>query len=203
MLHYDLRNSRTAGILVTSFRRLDLTEQRTGQPRVVILTGVAGSGKTTIGKALAQRLGCPFYDADDFHPPQNIAKMSRGEPLDDADRAPWLQRLHTLLKTLREKNQPAVLACSALKADYRRRLSQGLDNICFVYLHGDFDLIFARLQGRRNHYMSAAMLQSQFNALEPPAPREALLVDVDAPLESIVNHIIDALPHSCHAPSPD
>lgn len=160
---------------------------------LIILTGVAGSGKTTIGKALARRLGYAFYDADDFHPPQNIAKMARGEPLDDADRAPWLHRLHRHLQALHSAGESAVLACSALKAAYRRRLSHGLPTVRFVYLHGDHDLIFARLQARQGHYMSETMLQSQFDALEPPAPHEALHVDIDAPVEAIVDQIIEAL----------
>ena len=168
---------------------------------IVILTGVAGSGKTTIGQALAQHLACPFYDGDDFHPPANIAKMAVGQPLDDADRAPWLQRLHDLLANLHEQRQTAVLACSALKKDYRKQLTRGLDNVCVVYLHGSFELIQARLQAREGHYMSPAMLQSQFEALEPPTPGEALHVDVSRPLDHIVTRIAKALEDRCSPPS--
>lgn len=167
----------------------------TADDTIIIVTGVAGSGKTTIGVALAQCLGCPFYDADDFHPPSNIAKMARGEPLDDADRLPWLERLHQLLCRLKEENQSAVLACSALKEIYRRRLAAGLDGVFYVYLHGPFDLIFSRLQEREGHYMSAAMLQSQFEALEPPARGEALYANVDAPIDDIIARIVAHLPN--------
>lgn len=160
---------------------------------ILILTGVAGSGKTTIGRALAHRLDVPFYDGDDFHPPQNVAKMARGEPLDDADRAPWLARLHELLAGLSVRHEQAVIACSALKKTYRQQLAQDLPGITFVYLQGSFDLIHARLRARRDHYMSAAMLRSQFEALEPPAPGEAIVVHIDDSVESIVESIVATL----------
>ena len=167
---------------------------------IVILTGVAGSGKTTIGQALAQHLACPFYDGDDFHPPANVAKMAAGQPLDDADRAPWLQRLHELLTRLAAQHQTAVLACSALKRDYRLQLTRELDDVCVVYLHGSFELIQARLQAREGHYMSPAMLQSQFQALEPPTPDEAIHVDVSQPVDRVVTRIAKALEDRCSPP---
>jgi gluconokinase len=116
---------------------------------------------------------------------------------------PWLQHLNEWLRTLQEQNQPAVLACSALKHAYRRLLAHGLDSVCFVYLHGSFDLIYRRMEARQGHYMSEEMLQSQFDALEPPGPGEALHVDVTPPVSRIVRGIEEAL-HSgdgCRSPS--
>jgi gluconokinase len=134
--------------------------------------GVSGAGKTTIGRSLAGELGWPFLDGDDFHPPQSVAKMAAGVALDDADRWPWLDSLNQQLK----QQQSAVLACSALKESYRQRLTRGVGQFRFVYLHGSFELIAARLAQRRHRYMPAALLRSQFEALEPPA--QAIAVDV-------------------------
>ncbi len=147
---------------------------------IVLVMGVAGAGKTTIGEALARSLGWPFIDADDFHPPENVAKMKAGIPLEDADRWPWLNSLNEKLK----QSQHAVLACSALKASYRERLAQGIERFITVYLDGDFALINQRMKGRRHRYMPAALLESQFAALEPPA--DAIRVDVAADPSSCV-----------------
>jgi len=147
---------------------------------IVLVMGVAGAGKTTIGEALAYELGWPFIDADDYHPPENVAKMKAGIPLEDADRWPWLARLN---KELREKTN-AILACSALKASYRERLAQGIERFTTVYLDGDFALINERMKDRRHRYMPAALLESQFAALEPPA--DAIRVDVAADPSSCV-----------------
>jgi gluconokinase len=133
--------------------------------------GVAGAGKTTVGQALAEELGWPFLDADDFHPPHNVAKMSAGLPLEDADRWPWLDLLNRQLR----QRERAVLACSALKESYRQRLTRGVRRFRFVYLHGSYELIAARLAARRHRYMPAALLRSQFEALEPPA--QAIAID--------------------------
>ena len=139
---------------------------------IVVVMGVSGSGKTTIGKLLAQRLGCPFLDADEFHPPENVAKMASGTPLADADRWPWLKNLNGKLRG----NENAVLACSALKESYRKVLSAGLAGCRVVHLRGSIELIRARLAERHHRYMPASLLESQFATLEPP--REAIEVDI-------------------------
>lgn len=154
---------------------------------IVLVMGVAGVGKTTIGEALARALGWRFIDADDYHPPQNVAKMAAGIPLEDADRWPWLDRLNELLRT--ENN--AVLACSALKEAYRQRLLQGLDRYEIVYLHGTMDLIRSRALKRHHRFMPAALLESQFAALEPPA--DAIAIDVAADPSSCVAAIMARL----------
>lgn len=159
--------------------------------RCIIVMGVSGSGKTTVGQALAARLGWDFQDADDFHPPENIAKMASGTPLTDADRAPWLAALHDLLVACLAAGRPAVLACSALKQRYREQLLSGHPRVKWVYLHGSYDLIWARMVARPDHYMQPHMLQSQFAALEPPG--EALVVEIDRPVEVIVGEIVSTL----------
>ena len=159
-------------------------------PTIYVLMGVSGCGKSTVGAALAAKLGCPFYDGDDFHPPRNVAKMSRGVPLTDADREPWLDRLHNLIREQLARGETAVLACSALKKQYREHLRQGNDSVQFVYLRGDFDLIWQRLKTRRGHYMKADMLRSQFRALEEPDVDEAIIVDVEHDVSTIVEQLI-------------
>jgi len=154
---------------------------------IVVVMGVAGVGKTTVGAALARRLGFPFVDADDYHPPDNVAKMAAGIPLDDEDRRPWLDLLNEKLKN----GAPMVLACSALKESYRRRLLEGIGDARIVYLHGALDLIAARLAERRHRYMPASLLESQFAALEPP--REAIAIDAAADPARCVDAIVSAL----------
>lgn len=160
-------------------------------PKIIILMGVSGSGKTTIGKKLAAKLGWNFYDADDFHPQTNLEKMSQGIPLTDEDRWPWLDRLRSLILELIERDQPAVLACSALKASYRERLLRDTRRAALVYLRGDYRLIKRRMEAREDHYFEADMLRSQFEALEEP--REALVIDIDARPRAIVRDILERL----------
>ncbi len=154
---------------------------------IVLVMGVAGVGKTTIGEALSRALGARFIDADDYHPPENVAKMKAGVPLGDEDRWPWLKRLNEELK----KEQRAVLACSALKESYRRRLAEGVKDFRVVYLHGSADLIRERMKARKHRYMPPALLESQLATLEPPA--DAIAIDVAAALENSVAAIVERL----------
>jgi len=153
---------------------------------VIVLMGVAGSGKTTIGRGLADELGWKFYDGDDFHPRANVEKMARGVPLDDEDRAPWLESLRDLIRSCLVRGEGAVLACSALKRSYREYLLID-EAVKLVYLKGDYELIEERLEGRRGHYMKPKMLDSQFAALEEP--ERGLTVDISLPPEKIIETI--------------
>jgi gluconokinase len=155
---------------------------------IVVVMGVSGVGKTTIGQALAAQLGWRYLDADDYHPPANVAKMKSGTPLQDADRWPWLEKLNLILKN----EMHAVLGCSALKESYRQRLTAGLKDFRIVYLRGDFDLLRQRAEGREHRYMPASLLKSQFETLEPPVG--AIEVDVSQPVEACVERILAALP---------
>ena len=154
---------------------------------IVVVMGVSGSGKSTIGRLLAARLGCRFIDADEHHPQANVDKMAAGTPLTDEDRWPWLDTLNALLR----KEANAVLACSALKEVYRRRLAEGLRECRLVYLKGSIELLRSRVAARTHRYMPASLLDSQFQTLEPPA--QAIEVDVAAPPEECVTAILAAL----------
>lgn len=154
---------------------------------IVVIMGVTGCGKSTLGALLAQRLGCAFFDGDDFHPPRNVEKMRAGTPLTDADRLPWLELLNGKLK---EKGA-AVLACSALKQSYRDVLARGIADFRLVHLAGDIELIRSRLAARQHRYMPASLLESQFATLEPP--REAIMVDIGEPAERCVEALVGRL----------
>jgi len=156
---------------------------------IVVVMGVSGCGKSTVGRLLASRLQVPFLDADAFHPPANVAKMAAGTPLTDEDRRPWLEFLNR--KLLEHKD--AVLACSALKERYRETLARGIADCRFVHLRGSLELIRSRLAQRRHRYMPASLLESQFAALEPP--RDAIDVDVSQPPERCVEAIHAGLGH--------
>jgi gluconokinase len=151
---------------------------------IVVLMGVSGSGKTTVGRILARDLGWTFIEADDFHPAANVEKMSRGEPLDDDDRRPWLRALRRRIEEACRSGENAVLACSALKHAYQDYL-EGHDPECvhYVYLHGPVDLIRRRLAERKGHFMDPDLLQSQLDTLEPPA--DAIRVDISPAPEVI------------------
>ena len=157
---------------------------------VVVVTGVAGSGKTTVGKLLAHELGWPFFDADDFHPPENVEKMRRGIGLTDADREPWLEALAARIRALAAAGESGVLACSALKESYRDRLAVD-PAVRFVHLTGAPELLRKRLEGRKGHYAHADLLDSQLAALEPPSGVPTF--DVAPPPEAIVAEIRKAL----------
>lgn len=150
--------------------------------------GVSGSGKTTIGRALAHRLGWPFHDADDHHPAANVEKMRQGIPLTDVDRGPWLTALRKIIDASIDKGEPGVLACSALKQRYRDILS--VPGLRFVHLRGDLATIRARMEGRQ-HFMPIKLLESQFLALEEPA--DAIVVDVALSVDAQVDTILAAI----------
>ncbi len=155
---------------------------------IIVVMGVSGCGKTTIGQQLADRMGWPFFDGDAFHPPANIDKMSRGIPLTDEDRAGWLAAIADRMRELIAANQSGAFACSALKQKYRDQLS--IDPaVRFVYLKGSYDLIWSRMQQRAGHYMKASMLASQFAALEEP--HDALTLDIARPPAELVEAIIE------------
>ena len=158
---------------------------------IVVLWGVSGCGKTTVGKQLAVALDWPFYDADDFHPATNIQKMRQGVPLTDADRYPWLDALRQLLVDINAKGSHAVLACSALKRSYRQRLGIDQDAIYGVHLAGDQPLVAARLAQRNHAFMSNQLLDSQFAALEPDA--DGLRLDIGLTPEALCFEIMQRL----------
>jgi gluconokinase len=157
---------------------------------IVVVMGVSGSGKTTIGSALADQLGCAFLDADVLHPEANIEAMRGGTPLTDAARMPWLLAVHARLLEAFHRGDDLVVACSALKHAYRRLLSRGVP-VVWVYLKGDAGLIHERLQRRTNHFMTSELLPAQFDALEEP--RDAIVVDVSAPPHAIVQDLLARL----------
>ncbi len=150
----------------------------TKTPRVIVIMGVAGSGKTTIGELLAERHDGSFFDADDFHPVANVEKMSGGTPLNDDDRLPWLQRLRREVIDAAPAGQLTLLACSALKQTYREILGLGQGDVRTVFLHGQASTLTERLISRGGHYMKPEMLSSQLETLETPAPDEALHIPI-------------------------
>ena len=163
---------------------------------VIILMGVTGCGKTTVGTLLAEQLGWEFFDADSFHPEANVAKMRNGVPLTEDDRLPWLQSLADLINTAHEEGRNIVLACSALKEKYRELLRHELKPVIFIYLKGGFELIKSRLEARTGHFMDPNLLKSQFAALEEPASDNAICVDISPEPEHIAESIKHALPRT-------
>ena len=158
---------------------------------ILLVMGVSGSGKNTIGEPLAKRLDWRFIDGDDYHPKENVAKMAAGIPLQDADRWPWLAKINRKLLQLEKQKHSAVVGCSALKQIYRKRLARGVRDFRTVYLKGDFKLIEKRVKARKHRYMPASLLDSQFAALEPP--HDAIEVDVALDPEACVARIISQL----------
>jgi gluconokinase len=162
-------------------------------PRVLIVMGVSGCGKSTVGQALGTILGWDFRDGDAFHPPANVAKMKNGTPLTDDDRWPWLDAIARFIDDKRNADSHAIIACSALKRVYRDRLKGVHGDVMFVHLAGSRDLIEARMAARQNHFMPLGLLDSQFATLEPPGADEpALPVSVAGTPDIIVSHILEA-----------
>jgi carbohydrate kinase (thermoresistant glucokinase family) len=163
-------------------------------PLVIVLMGVSGCGKSTTGNALSHALGWPFRDADSFHPPANISKMSRGAPLTDADRAPWLAAIAGWIDERLETRTPGIVSCSALKRIYRQQIVGEREHVRLVYLEGTIELIAGRLAARKDHFMPSSLLESQFATLEEPqADEQPVVISVAAAPASIIDTIVSAL----------
>jgi gluconokinase len=171
-----------------------VTDETAKMPCALIVMGVSGSGKSTIGEVLAERLGWTFEDGDRFHPASNVAKMSAGHPLTDEDRWPWLQAIADEIDRVCKAGERVVIACSALKRAYREVLVHGRDDVRIVYLDGTQDLIAARLAARKGHFMPPGLLDSQFKTLEPPGNSEhPVIASIAPPVEAIVDDIVRQL----------
>jgi carbohydrate kinase (thermoresistant glucokinase family) len=168
-------------------------------PAFIIVMGVAGSGKTTVGKLLAERLQWQFVEGDRFHPQANIEKMRSGVALNDEDRLPWLRAIVAWMDSARSENVQAVIACSALKRSYRDILVRDRSQARFVFLKGSEETMAERLSARAHHFFPATLLRSQFEALEEPATEEAIVVSAELPPAKIVDEITGALPENCRA----
>ncbi len=165
------------------------------RPCILLVAGVSGSGKSTIGELLAQRLGWEYAEADDFHPEENLAKMVAGHPLTDADRQPWLANIGAWIDKSTAAGRPAVVSCSALKRAYRDELVGGRPNVRLIYLDADHETIRARLAARHGHFFPAKLLDSQFADLEPPTDDEhpyRVPMTVDSDAADIVEHLVAA-----------
>ncbi|WP_026006099.1 gluconokinase [Moritella dasanensis] len=164
--------------------------------RSIIVMGVSGSGKSTIGLKISQQLGVKFIDGDDLHPKANILKMAASQPLNDADRQPWLERIRDACFSIEQKNETGVIVCSALRKDYRDQIRDGNKAVTFIYLDGSFDLILTRMKARAGHFFSGGeMLKSQFSTLELPLADESdvLSVPIDGTIDDIVMLSVAAL----------
>ena len=164
------------------------------RPMVVVVMGVSGSGKTTVAKLLAERLGWQFQEGDTLHPPENVEKMSAGIPLTDDDRLPWLRKIAETIDGWRAHGQSGVITCSALKRSYRDIIVGDRPDVRLVYLKGSHDLIRQRMAARHGHFMPSTLLDSQFATLEEPSPDEnAIVVDIGGSPEKIAREIADRL----------
>lgn len=163
-----------------------------------ILMGVSSTGKTTIGTEVARRLHLKLIDGDDLHPRANIIKMGSGQPLNDEDRHPWLERINDAAFSLEQKSEKGIIICSALKKKYRDQIRQGNKNVRFLFLNGNFELVLERMKQRQGHYMKTEMLKSQFATLEVPQTDEpdVIHIDISASFEEVVEACIQAIqPH--------
>jgi len=169
-------------------------QQKGRKPAVIVVMGVASSGKTSLGERLAAHLGWPFRDADSFHPPENVAKMAGGTPLNDEDRKPWLAAIAAWIDELRAKGEHGIVTCSALKRAYRRVIVGDRPDVALVYLKGSRALIGERMAARQHHFMPPALLDSQFATLEEPGEDEnPLVVPVDLPKDQIERKVLSEL----------
>ncbi len=163
----------------------------TPRPRILLVTGVAGSGKSTTGRRAAEALGWPYFEADDFHPAANREKMAAGTPLDDADRAPWLAAIRAKMDEVRAAGGSAVFTCSALKQRYREVLTGGAGDVVLVFLDADRATIRERVARRQGHFLKADLVDSQFEALEPPA--DAVTIDVRLAPDEVLRQVLAAV----------
>jgi carbohydrate kinase (thermoresistant glucokinase family) len=171
---------------------------------MAVVMGVSGAGKTTMGRRLAEQLHWQFEEGDRLHSAENIAKMKSGQPLTDADRAPWLAAVAAVIERWRSRGESGVITCSALKRAYRQRIVGERGDVRLVYLEGSRELIAERLAARHDHFMPAGLLDSQFAALEPPGPEEhPITVGINRPIEEIVERIIGVLFSTARPPSSD
>ncbi|WP_127958510.1 gluconokinase [Serratia microhaemolytica] len=162
--------------------------------KCIIVMGVCGSGKSSIGLSVAQKLGAKFIDGDDLHPKANIQKMAAGNPLNDQDRAPWLERIRDAAYSLEQKNEVGVIVCSALKRQYRDQIREGNQSVCFLFMDGDQPLILKRMRARKGHFMRENMVQSQFDTLERPDGEAGVFrVDIDGSFNQVVDRALAAL----------
>ncbi|HTO01053.1 MAG TPA: gluconokinase [Microthrixaceae bacterium] len=170
-----------------------MTDPAVAASAAVLVMGVSGSGKTNVGRAVAEQLGWTFIDADDFHPPSNLAKMRHGVALTDADREPWLETLNLVLRRKQHDGVNVVLACSALKRSYRQTLASGVTGLQIIHLDVPQDVVFKRVRTRRDHFMPTELVDSQFADLEVPTDREAIIVNADRPKNEVVDHVLAEL----------
>src|SRR5713226_4429324 len=175
-------------------RRISVGDDTGETPCALVVMGVSGSGKSTVGEKLAERLGWSYEDGDKFHPASNVAKMSAGQPLTDEDRWPWLRAIADEIERICEAGEHAVIASSALKRAYRDILVHGRPDVRIIYLDGPQELIASRLALRKNHFMPPGLLESQFRTLEPPdASENPVTVSIDGSVETIVDDILRQL----------
>jgi gluconokinase len=162
---------------------------------VFIVMGVSSTGKSTIGDSLAKKINAKFIDGDDLHPKANILKMSSGFPLIDVDRVPWLERIRDAVFSIEMKNETAVIVCSALKKQYRQQICDGNEQVTFLHLHGDFELVKKRMQDRKGHFMPIKLLRNQFLTLEIPQEDETnvISIDIDGSREQVIERCVIAV----------
>ncbi len=160
--------------------------------------GVSSTGKSSVGTALAKVIGAKFIDGDDLHPRHNILKMANKQPLNDDDRAPWLERIRDAAFSLEKKNETGIIVCSALKKKYRDLIRDGNEHVAFLHLAGDFELVLARMQARKGHFMPVELLKNQFETLEIPDASEpdVIHIDIDGNFDEVVDRCVTAI-HQC------